>query len=270
MTKIRYNKNGDTMKKKKVRIRYKNVFLFLLLFLLFFFLILFLLSYISYIGEKNEVTKIMTDLSLTDFLHHKKSDRENILVDPTEKKLYFSAILKDYMEVDMYPLLLKNKDTKGYILIEGTSFAFPFVMDKDHFYQKHSYYQTKNRIGWLYLDKKANLDTFQNMVLYADGKWADEFFSLSKTLDISWSQQNYFVYLSTSQTNSLWKPFGIYFINESSSFFNEDISFSKKSFVPFSTSVKKDDVILSIVTRFSSSQMLVLRAKLIKKMERES
>lgn len=269
MGKMRYNKSGGSM--KKVCVQNKNIF-FLILFVIFTFLLFFFLSsFISYQNKKNDMAKLLLDLSLMEATSHKKNDLESTYVHPSEnlKDPYYTYILKDFLEADMGAFLSKNKDTKGYIQIEGTSFSYPFVSFQKGFYKTHSYYQKENDVGWLYMDEKSNLDTFSSLVLYADGKKGDSVFSLKEVLQKKFLKENNLVKLSTEKTNSLWKPFSVYIAKEPSSFKENPYTLLLRSSFPFSVDVDEKDTVLTIVTRFSKNKVLVFHAKLVKKMERE-
>lgn len=265
---MRYNKYGDTMKKRLEKMDYRKVaiLLFCVLFFLCFFYFLF--SYKTRIEEKNEFNKILTELSLMDFLHHQndKNQTENSKKEELEKDAF---LLKDFKEVEINMLLPKNEDTKGYIQVEGTSFSYPFVSFKNGFYQNHSYYQKENQIGWVYISQEANMENLQNMVFYADGKRAKEYFSISEVLEETWKKNNPAIFVSTSKTNSIWKPFSVYIQKGFPNTKENAEVFAKKSIIPFSVKVGSKDTILSIISRHSSDEMLILHAKLMKKMNRE-
>lgn len=268
---MRYNIDGGSMKKKKVRIKYKKVFLFFFFMLLGIGFLSVLVKTIFYMREKNDMTKILTDLSLMDCVHHKKNDQLETYVNPPEntEDSYYTYIMKDFMEADLSMLFSKNKDTKGYIQIEGTPFSYPFVLEREKgYYQNHSYYKKENAVGWLYIKDKNTLDTFQNTILYADGKKADEVFLLTPLLKKQWAKEDYLVKISTDKTNSLWKPFSIYIASDTNDRFEDPYLLSKRSLSSFATTVNKEDIILTIITRYHTKQVLIMHAKLVKKMKR--
>lgn len=268
---MRYNIDGGSMKKRKVKIKYKNVFLFFFLTILLTIFLFFFLITVFYMREKNDMTKILTDLSLIDCVYHRKNDQFSTYVRPPEnmEDSYYNYIMKDFIEVDLSPLTSKNRDTKGYIQIEGTSFSYPFVLEKEKgYYQNHSYYNKENAAGWLYIKEDSTLDSFQNTVLYADGKDGDEVFSLKPLLEKGWSKENYLVKISTAKTNSLWKPFSIYIASTTNNLLEEPYLLSKRSLSSFATTVSKEDIILTIITRHHKNQLLIMHAKLVKKMKR--
>lgn len=264
-----YNINGGSVRKRKVKLKYKNIFLFMISFL---FLIFVFLKIGIYMEEKNEMVKIITDLSLLNATYHKRNDSESTYIRPPENlnDIYYQYIVKDFMEVDMTPFLSKNKDTRGFLSIEGTSFSYPFVLEKENdFYKTHSYYQTKHPTGWLHIHKDCDLSRFQNVVFYADGNRARDVFQLSDIFDSSFLKKQNLIYLSTNQNNSLWKPFSIYIASSIPSTFSTPYLLSKRSLVPFSIHVDENDIFLSIITRYKKNEFLILHAKLVKKMIRE-
>ena len=223
-------------------------------------------------NEENEINKIETDLSLMDMIHNKKEDSKDTYVRPPENEIdsYYQYIIKDFMEVDFDSLLTKNKDTKGYIQIEGTTFSYPFVLEKEkNFYKTHSYYHRENKVGWLSIRNEKNLDTFDNIVFYADGERADRLFDLSFAFEKKWLKEDNLVRLSTEKTNSLWKPFSIYLAKDTTYHFENPFTLSKRSIFNFSTYLTKEDSILTILVRYKKKEIIVLHAKLIKKMRRE-
>ncbi len=73
-----------------------------------------------------------------------------------------------YYSQEMRSLITKNKDTVGYVEIDGTAIQYPVVRGKDNtYYENHTFLKKKNASGAIFMDSKnaADLSDF-NLVLY--------------------------------------------------------------------------------------------------------
>ena len=66
---------------------------------------------------------------------------------------YWDFIKLNMIDVDFSELMSTNKDTIGWIQVNGTNVNYPFVQTKDNsYYLNHSYDYSKNESGWVFLD----------------------------------------------------------------------------------------------------------------------
>lgn len=175
-----------------------------------------------------------------------------------------------------------NSDVKGWIVVNGTNINYPFVQHNDNkYYLSHSFDKSYNSSGWVFLDYRNNLSTFndKNIILYAHAMRNNTMFgSLETILTNGWlnNPDNYIIKLSTENENTLWQVFSIYHIEKTSDYirtnFNDSNDFENfanmllnRSFYDFNTNVSKDDKLLTLSTCYNSSERVVLHAKLIKR-----
>lgn len=92
-----------------------------------------------------------------------------------------------YYSQQMRSLKAQNKDTVGYIEIEGTEIQYPVVRGMDNFYyENHTFLKKRNASGAIFMDSKntADLSDF-NLVLYGhnmkDGSMFHELLQYRKT-----------------------------------------------------------------------------------------
>lgn len=274
-------------KKHKRKLRkwvYKVGFVFSISLLLF--------SLYGIFNWKNDNKKIET---ITKEIHkevkveEKKPDPENSenVNPPVEKETvepndYWDYIKMDLLNIDFTELLKKNKDTVGWIKVNGTNINYPFVQTLDNkYYLTHAYDNSSNDAGWIFADYRNNMTNFdKNTILYGHGRYDKTMFgSLKNILNSSWynNKNNHIVKISTPKENTLWQVFSIYTIEAESYYittqFGSDEEYEKflttlknRSKVSFTAEVNINDHILTLSTcKDNFGQRVVLHAKLIKR-----
>ena len=187
--------------------------------------------------------------------------------------------------VDFSELKNINSKTIGWIEVKGTNVNLPYVQTNDNkYYLTHSFDNSYNSCGWAFLDyrnKKDNTD--KNTIIYAHGRKNGSMFgSLRNLLKKDWqsNKNNYVIRTSTETENTMWQIFSVYYLPTTNDYIqvdfkddNEFLEFTKKiterSMFDFKTSVSKIDRILTLSTCYSSTEKLVVHAKLIKKETRK-
>lgn len=204
--------------------------------------------------------------------------------DKNQLNPYTDYVNMKLIDVNFDKLKKINPDVRGWIIVNGTKVNYPFVQANDNkYYLKHSFDKSYNRSGWVFLDYRNNLSNFsdKNTIIYAHNMRNKTMFgTLSNILSNGWlkNSDNYVIKLSTEYENTLWQVFSVYHIPKTSDYirtdFNNDDDFEKfanmllnRSMHDFNTSISKDDKILTLSTCYNtSSERLVLHAKLVKRM----
>ena len=205
---------------------------------------------------------------------------EVIQSEEVNNSYYWSYIKTNLMNVNFENLKQKNNETVGWLKVNGTNINYPFVQTNDNdFYLNHSFDKSKNNAGWVFLDYRNNINSFdKNTIIYAHGRKDSTMFgSLNYIIDNEWldNPDNFLIKMSTETTNTLWQVFSIYIIETTNDYirisFNDNkdfIDFSKKllnrSVFNFNTSVNENDNILTLSTCYNSHEKMVVHAKLIK------
>ena len=274
--------------KKKRRIKWKNVILFNIFLI---FLIIFIISIINVIrwlidsnNTNNQITNI---IEKTDIINIEDNENTELIVNEEEIKEfdpYWDYITISLINVDISDLKKQNKDTVGWIQVNGTNINYPFVQATDNsFYLSHTFNKSYNKAGWVFMDYRNNKSEFdKNTILYAHGR-ADRtmFGSLRNILTNGWlnNKDNHIIKLSTEEENTLWQVFSVYRIPTTSDYlkikFNEEDEFlafanklMERSKFNFNTTISGNDKILTLSTCYNDSDKIVLHAKLIKKEKR--
>lgn len=193
---------------------------------------------------------------------------------------YWDYINMSMINVDFNELKSINNNVVGWIKVNGTNINYPFVQASDNkYYLTHSFDNSWNSAGWVFLDSRNNKTNNKNTIIYAHGRTDKTMFgTLKNVLSSTWqnNSNNYVIKISTESENSLWQIFSTYHIPTTSDYlitdFNNDdefIEFTNKlidrSSFNFNTSVNASDNILTLSTCYNNSDKMVVHAKLIKK-----
>lgn len=275
--------------KKKRRLRKWVYNAIILIFLLI--LIAVIVVILRWNRDNQEIAKITDHLSDTPIEEKPAIEENTVVVNPPEEEEeandYWDYIKMDMLSVDFKDLLEKNKDTVGWIKVNGTNINYPVVQTTDNqYYLKHSYEGTFNYAGWIFADYRNDLENFgYNTIIYGHGRLDTTMFgSLKNILESDWydKKENHIVKLSTPTHNTLWQVFSIYTIEAESyyiqtEFANEQefadfvATLKERSQVTFAAEVNSQDKILTLSTcKNDYGIRLVLHAKLIKQEMREA
>lgn len=276
--------------KKKVKIiKKKNKFILkkrIKVVILFILIMLFIFSCfkISLWKKDGNITKkIEKDIVKDVKPEEKRSNEKNTeIVNPPDDKNddYWNYIKMDMLSINFNELKSKNKDTVGWIKVQGTNINYPVVQTTNNtYYLNHSYDRSSNKAGWVFADYRNDFNKFdKNTIIYAHGRVDETMFgSLRNILKSDWyNKDNHIIKFSTPNKNTLWQVFSIYIIKAESYYittkfnsneaFNEFVNTLKnRSKVLFNTSVSGSDKIITLSTcKDSKGNRIVMHAKLIK------
>lgn len=233
-------------------------------------------------NENNKIKKISGNISnIADVTEVKESDNSSDNNIEVVSDDYFKYKDVSMLDVNFNELLKQNKDTKGWIKVEGTNVNYPFVQSADNeYYLKHSYDNTYNKKGWVFLDYRNDMDNLdKNTILYAHGLMNNAMFgSLRRTVKQDWAKNknNRIIKISIPSSMLLFEVFSSYTIEPESYYitseFSGDEEFStfidtikSRSFYDYNTSVSTADKILTLSSCYDNKKRMVLHAKLIAK-----
>ncbi|MEG1892615.1 MAG: class B sortase [Bacilli bacterium] len=274
--------------KKKLRLKKKyNIMIASILFVVSISFLL-LSSYKLYNWCKDnfkvkEVTKNIVDDTIIDEI--KDSSNTIIFNEPEKidpKNDYWDYIKVPLMNVDFNELLKKNKETVGWLKVNGTSINYPFVKTTNNeYYLTHAIDRTRNNAGWLFMDYRNNTKEYdKNTIIYGHARVNNTMFgTLKKILNTSWQENkdNQVIKISTPYENTSWQVFSVYSIPVESYYLqtnfnnNEDYldflkTINERSFHKYDVSLNEMDKILTLSTCLNDvNSRVVLHAKLIKK-----
>ena len=193
---------------------------------------------------------------------------------------YWKYLKMSLINVDFDDLININKETVGWISINGTNINYPYVQTSDNkYYLTHDFEKNYNTAGWVFLDYRNNADlSNKNTIIYAHGRYDKTMFgTLRNALTNGWlsNTDNYVFKISTPNENSLWQVFSIYHIPATNDYlkidFGNDEEYSKfiklitdRSAHKFNTNVSANDKIITLSTCYNETERVVLHAKLIK------
>lgn len=209
---------------------------------------------------------------------------QGILINPpsSSNDSYWNHVDEEFLQVDFTNLLSKNKDTVGWIRINGTKIDYPIVQSKDNkYYLSHSFDKSNNDAGWIYSDFRNNFNDLNfNTIIYGHNRIDDSMFgSLKYLLDANWynDNTNHIIKISTTNENTIWQIFSVYTILKetyyTTTYFMSDEAYQmfidkivKRSKYDFFTDININDKMLTLSTcKDNYGNRIVVHAKLIKK-----
>lgn len=239
--------------KKKSR---KDLITNLLLILFVMLLIISSIEIIKWYKENKENKKIQEKIS------------EAIIVDEQETLIDFEK-LKEI-----------NKDTVGWIKVNGTDIEYAVVKASDNnYYLDHNFENEYNKAGWIFADYKNKLDgTDKNIVIYGHNRRDGSMFaSLKNILKEEWysNKENRKITFITENEESIYEVFSIYQIEAedyyiTTNFNNEEFleyiqTVKNRSIKDFNVELTEEDNILTLSTCGNDNDYrVVLHAKVLK------
>ena len=273
------------MRKRKLKIKWKNLIAVIIFLICFIFLILSIKDVLRWKVESNKIEQQVEEIQeIVEVVEVKETEEVEIIeqVEETPKvNPYWDYINMNLINVDFNELKKINSNTKGWIQVNGTNINYPFVQAKDNkFYLTHSFDKSYNSAGWVFLDYRNNINSLsKNTIIYAHGRLDTTMFgSLKNILKSGWlnNTNNYVVKLSTEKENTLWQVFSVYHIPTTSDYIKTEFSSNQefsnwakmlidRSSHNFDTSISETNNILTLSTCYNENEKVVLHAKLIKK-----
>ena len=272
-------------KKKKYKLKWKNLIALLIFLIAFIFLIksgIDLINYFIDTNNTNEEIKSIEDAVKIEEVPD--SDNTEIIEqkeDIPEDNPYWDYIKMNLISVNFDDLLKINNETKGWIQVNGTNINYPFVQTSNNdYYLTHSYDKSYNQAGWVFMDYRNDTVNYdKNTILYAHGMNNKTMFgSLRNILSSSWynNTNNHIIKLSTPTENTLWQVFSVYHIETTNDYIQTEFASDEeyqtfldtlkvRSAVSFDTSLNTTDKILTLSTCYNKTDKVVMHAKLIKR-----
>ena len=272
-------------KKKKYKLKWKNLIALLIFLIAFIFLIKSGIDLINYFIDTNNTNEEIKDIEDAVKIEEvPDSDNTEIIEqkeDIPEDNPYWDYIKMNLISVNFDDLLKINNETKGWIQVNGTNINYPFVQTSNNdYYLTHSYDKSYNQAGWVFMDYRNDTVNYdKNTILYAHGMNNKTMFgSLRNILSSSWynNTNNHIIKLSTPTENTLWQVFSVYHIETTNDYIQTEFTSDEeyqtfldmlkgRSAVTFDTSLNTTDKILTLSTCYNKTDKVVMHAKLIKR-----
>lgn len=182
--------------------------------------------------------------------------------------------------IDFEKLKEINKDTVGWIKVNGTDIEYAVVKAEDNsYYLNHNFENEYNKAGWIFADYKNKLDgTDKNIIIYGHNRRDGSMFaSLKNILKEEWylNEENRKITFITEKEKSVYEVFSIYQIEAedyyiTTNFKNEEfLEYIKivkdRSIKDFDVEVSEADNILTLSTCGNDNDYrIVLHARQMK------
>lgn len=272
-------------KKKKYKLKWKNLIALLIFLIAFIFLIKSGIDLINYFIDTNntneEIKSIENAVKIEEVPDSDNTEIIEQKEDIPEDNPYWDYIKMNLISVNFDDLLKINNETKGWIQVNGTNINYPFVQTSNNdYYLTHSYDKSYNQAGWVFMDYRNDTVNYdKNTILYAHGMNNKTMFgSLRNILSSSWynNTNNHIIKLSTPTENTLWQVFSVYHIETTNDYIQTEFASDEeyqsfldmlkgRSAVTFDTSLNTTDKILTLSTCYNKTDKVVMHAKLIKR-----
>lgn len=270
---------------RKRRLKKKSILFLIVLLVSLSFMGYSAYNIITWQKENNETDDLLKHLAdISNPIEKKDGELVEIVEQddtvPPENPFWQFAEM-DLLYIDFSELKETNPKTVGWIEVKGTNVNLPYVQTNDNkYYLTHSFDNSYNSCGWAFLDYRNNKNSLdKNNIIYAHGRKNGSMFgSLRNLLKKDWqsNSSNYVIRTSTEKENTMWQIFSVYYLPTTNDYiqvtFKDDDEFmnfinkiTNRSMFDFKTSVSKTDKILTLSTCYSSTEKLVVHAKLIKK-----
>ncbi len=272
------------MKKRKIKIKWKNIVLILIIITSTITLLISIFNIIKWKIDSNktnyEITNIQENINVEEIQDTENTEIIEPVIEVSKENPYWDYINMNMINVNFSDLKRTNPDVVGWLKVNGTNINYPFVQSSDNdYYLTHSFNKSYNGGGWVFLDYRNNSTNNKNTIIYAHGRSDKTMFgTLKNVLNNGWlnNTNNYVIKISTETENSLWQVFSVYRIPTTSDYlqtnFNDDIEYQNfldmikdRSGHNFDTNVASTDNILTLSTCYNNSDKIVVHAKLIKK-----
>ena len=272
------------MKRRKIKIKWKNIILILIIITSTITLLISIFNIIKWKIDSNktnyEITNIQENINVEEIQDTENTEIIEPVIEVPKENPYWDYINMNMINVDFSDLKRTNPDVVGWLKVNGTNINYPFVQSSDNdYYLTHSFNKSYNGGGWVFLDYRNNGTNNKNTIIYAHGRSDKTMFgTLKNVLNNGWlnNTNNYVIKISTETENSLWQVFSVYRIPTTSDYlqtnFNDDIEYQNfldmikdRSSHNFDTNVASTDNILTLSTCYNNSDKMVVHAKLIKK-----
>lgn len=266
--------------KKRVKVKWKNVFKFLLFIFAITVLVVMFIKFISlkvdYSHTKDMIKMSRDKVKITSIVDDEYTTIIEQLENLSKFDSYWNYIKLSMIEADLASLKKINSHSIGWIEIKGTDISYPVVQYSDNeFYKTHSFDKKENRFGWIYLDANCNLDESNNTIIYGNKNSIKSLFgNLNVLFSKEWqdNDNNFIIKFSNGNYTSIWQIFSIYKSKDNehlnttlslNEYYNFIKNLSNKSLFDFKVSVKESDKILTLTTN-DQKENYVVHAKLIK------
>ena len=272
------------MKRRKIKIKWKNIILILIIITSILTLLISIFNIIKWKIDSNktnyEITNIQESINVEEIQDTENTEIIEPVIEVPKENPYWDYINMNMINVDFNSLKRTNPDVVGWLKVNGTNINYPFVQSSDNdYYLTHSFNKSYNGGGWVFLDYRNNGTNNKNTIIYAHGRSDKTMFgTLKNVLNNGWlnNTNNYVVKISTETENSLWQIFSVYRIPTTSDYlqtnFNDETEYQNfldmikdRSSHNFDTNVASTDNILTLSTCYNNSDKIVVHAKLIKK-----
>ena len=281
--------NKMVIKKKRYKLKWKNLIALIIFFIAFIFLIKSGINLINYFIDTNKTNDEIKEIEDVVNIEETKDNENTEIIEQKEEipkeNPYWDYIKMKLINVDFTNLLSINSDTKGWISVNGTNINYPFVQTVDNeYYLKRDFNKKSNSAGWVYLDYRNNITELdRNTILYAHGRLNGTMFgSLKNIFNSDWYNDvnNHVIKLSTLTENTLWQVFSVYHIPTTSDYLQTEFGSSEefltfiqmlkdRSQYGFNVEFNENDKILTLSTCYNDQERVVLHAKLIKREARQ-
>lgn len=195
--------------------------------------------------EKMAIDEVNQEIINSSFALPNNDSKEELTNGGVEldQKLDDKQVKDKYSFDKVFPKLKKiNKETVGYLVVNGTNINYPLVQHSDNsYYLKRDFYKKKTSMGWIYLDYRNDIENLNdNSIIYGHSMLNGTMFgTLYRVINSSFrkNNENMIISLDTPTKSYKFKIFSAYRVDYTTDYLVNNFN-SKEEFDSFVKLIK--------------------------------
>ena len=195
--------------------------------------------------EKMAIDEVNQEIINSSFALPNNDSKEELTNGGVEldQKLNDKQVKDKYSFDKVFPKLKKiNKETVGYLVVNGTNINYPLVQHSDNsYYLKRDFYKKKTSMGWIYLDYRNDIENLNdNSIIYGHSMLNGTMFgTLYRVINSSFrkNSENMIISLDTPTKSYKFKIFSAYRVDYTTDYLVNNFN-SKEEFDSFVKLIK--------------------------------
>jgi sortase B len=185
-------------------------------------------------------------------------DSETVIIEEPERPQEW-ILREEYL-----PLLAENKDTVGWVKIDGTTIDLPVVQGEDNqYYLKHAYSGVYSASGTIFMDFRNDIQDDNNILVYghtirANNMFADLNHYVNKASGQEYYQEHKELQFNSLYQDSIYDIFAIYIVDLNQEAYYLFPNYEEDEFDTYLDDIRRRSLVESDLQVNQTDQMLTL------------